>query len=110
MTSRTPQSIRLWWAILLTVIVAVVFESVTISLRFYAGLRVEKFNKTAPLWQQIHHMFWSVPLLVILPFVWKSSRVSGMLLGISLGLLLSDLLHHFVIMPLAVGNTVWHWP
>lgn len=69
MTHRTSHYIRRWWTILLTVIVTLVFEAVTVSLRFYAGLRVEDFNKTAPLWQQIHHMFWSVPLFVLLPLV-----------------------------------------
>ncbi len=31
-------------------------------------------------------------------------------LGIAAGLVLSDLVHHFVVLPLWVGNTGWHWP
>jgi hypothetical protein len=32
------------------------------------------------------------------------------MIGIAGGLILSDLLHHFVVLPLWVGNTGWHWP
>jgi len=55
-------------------------------------------------------MFWSVPLLLIVPLVWRKTRLSGTLLGIAAGLILSDLLHHFLVLPLTMGNTSWHWP
>jgi len=55
-------------------------------------------------------MFWCVPLLLIVPLIWRKPRLSGAMLGIALGLILSDLLHHFVVLPLMVGNTGWHWP
>jgi ABC-type antimicrobial peptide transport system permease subunit len=32
------------------------------------------------------------------------------LVGIALGLILGNLLHYFVVLPLTVGNTGWHWP
>ena len=72
--------------------------------------RAVEFNKTAPLLWQNHHMFWSLPLLLIVPFVWRKPRLSGAMLGVSLGLIVSDLMHHFVVLPLIVGNTGWHWP
>ena len=59
---------------------------------------------------QIHHMFWAVPLLFVVPFVWKKPRVCGAFLGFSIGFVPSDLMHHFVVLPLTVGNTGWHWP
>ncbi|MGA2068097.1 MAG: hypothetical protein ABSG86_24210 [Thermoguttaceae bacterium] len=90
--------------------VTVLAEAVTAYLRFHNGLSAGEFNRTAPLALQIHHMFWSVPLLAVVPFVWRRVRLSGAILGISLGLILSDLLHHFVVLPLTVGNTGWHWP
>jgi len=94
------------WAVVSTLVV----EAVTLYLRFRSGVSATEFNKTAPLLLQIHHMFWSVPLLLVVPFVWRKPRLNGALLGIALGLILSDLLHHFVVLPLTVGNTGWHWP
>jgi hypothetical protein len=91
--------------------VTVVAEAVTAALRFCGGLSATDFNAASPpLLLQIHHMFWSIPLLIIVPFVWRRPRLSGALLGIALGLILSDLLHHFVVLPLTVGNIGWHWP
>ena len=55
-------------------------------------------------------MFWSLPLLAIVALVWRKPRLSGALLGIACGLILSDLAHHFLVLPLTVGNTGWHWP
>ena len=94
------------WAIISTVLV----EAVTLYLRFRGGITATEFNKTAPLLLQIHHMFWSLPLLVIVPLVWRKPKLSGALLGIACGLILSDLLHHFLVLPLTVGNMGWHWP
>jgi hypothetical protein len=85
-------------------------EAVTLYLRFHTGMSAAEFNKDAPLLMQIHHMFWGVPLLPVAVWLWRKPRVAGTLLGIAGGLLLSDLLHHFVILPLLVGNTGWHWP
>jgi hypothetical protein len=89
---------------------AVLIEAVTLLVRFGSGITATEFNRTAPLVLQIHHMFWSVPLLVIVPLVWRMPRLSGILLGIALGLIFSDLVHHFLVLPLTVGNTGWHWP
>jgi hypothetical protein len=91
--------------------VAVLAEAVTVALRFGGGMSATEFNAAAPpLLLQMHHAFWSVPLLAIVPFVWRRPRLSGALLGISFGLIASDLAHHFIVLPLTVGNTGWHWP
>jgi hypothetical protein len=91
--------------------VAVAVEATTIVLRFGGGVSATHFNAAAPpLLLQIHHMFWSIPLLAVVPFVWRRAKASGALLGVSFGLILSDLAHHFIVLPLTVGNTGWHWP
>ena len=94
------------WCIAVTILV----EAITAHLRFYNSTTAVEFNQTAPLLLQIHHMFWSIPLLAVVPFVWRRPRLSGALLGIACGLIASDLMHHFVVLPLTVGNTGWHWP
>jgi hypothetical protein len=85
-------------------------EGVTLYLRFARGLAAGEFNATAPWLLQIHHMFWSIPLFVLAPLVWRFPRVSGAMGGVGCGFVLSDLAHHFLILPLIVGNTGWHWP
>jgi hypothetical protein len=90
--------------------VAVVVEAFTLAARFGAGLSAVEFNRTAPLWMQAHHMFWSLPILIVVPLVWKRTRISGALIGVAAGLIISDLAHHFLILPLLVGHTGWHWP
>lgn len=95
------------WGLFVTVGV----ELITVYMRFRSGgISAVEFNRTAPLLLQVHHMFWAVPLLLVVPFVWKKPRACGALLGISIGFVLSDLIHHFVVLPLTVGNTGWHWP
>lgn len=101
---------RRWTIVLWTVISTVLIEALTIYLRFHSGVNAAEFNKTAPLLLQIHHMFWSIPLFLAVPLVWRRPRLSGALLGIAFGLIFSDLSHHFVVLPLTVGNTGWHWP
>ena len=91
--------------------VAIIVEAATIALRFGGGVSATDFNAAAPpLLLQIHHMFWSIPLLAVVPFVWRRPKLSGALLGVSFGLILSDLAHHFIVLPLSVGNIGWHWP
>jgi hypothetical protein len=90
--------------------VGLLVEGITLYLRFGMGRTAVEFNQTAPLVLQMHHMFWSIPLLLAAALVWKTPRPSGALLGIGLGLIASDLAHHFLVLPLTVGNTGWHWP
>lgn len=93
-----------------TAVSTIVIEVVTLSLRFHSGITAVEFNRTAPFLLQIHHMFWSVPVLLVVPLVWSRPRLSGILLAIALGVIFSDLLHHCVVLPLTVGNMGWHWP
>lgn len=104
MTTR-GKTIAVW-----TVTVTVFVEAATVFLRFGSGLSAAEFNRDAPLLLQIHHMFWCIPLLIIAPFVWRYQRRSGALVGIAIGFILSDAIHHLVVLPLTVGNTGWHWP
>jgi hypothetical protein len=106
MTRTTRRRSFLAWAIVTTLLA----EGVTLYLRFKTGLSAVEFNETAPLVLQIHHMFWSIPLFLVAPLVWRFPRTSGAILGIGCGLVLSDLAHHFLVLPLTVGNTGWHWP
>ncbi|NLF10079.1 MAG: hypothetical protein GX594_19185 [Pirellulaceae bacterium] len=104
---------RLRWkyAVAFAVVSTVAVEAVTVAVRFGAGHSAADFIATAPpLLMRIHHMFWCIPLLAVLPAVWQFQKTSGALLGISIGLVVSDLLHHFVVLPLTVDNTGWHWP
>ncbi|HET6881522.1 MAG TPA: hypothetical protein VFI31_15270 [Pirellulales bacterium] len=98
------------WVIVWAVAVTIAVESVTLYLRFGRRQTAAEFNKTAPLLLQIHHMFWSVPLFLVLPFCWRWPKASGAILGTAIGFIVSDLAHHFIVLPLWVGNTGWHWP
>jgi len=105
-----PTNTRLRACLLWTLVVTLVAEAVTLSMRFGTGLTATEFNRTAPLLLQIHHMFWSIPVLLPLVFLWKRPHISGTLVGVAFGFIISDLAHHFVVLPITVGHTGWHWP
>jgi hypothetical protein len=104
------RALRKRWALAWALAVTLVAEAVTLYLRFGRHQTAAEFNKTAPLLLQIHHLFWSGPFLAALPICRRWPKLSGTLAGIAIGLIASDLLHHFLILPLTVGNTGWHWP
>jgi len=108
MTSSNPRRhVIIAWTIGITLAV----EAITIALRFGANIDAVQFNATEPPFLlKIHHAFWSIPLLLIIPLVWRWPKTSGTLLGIGLGLILSDAIHHLVVLPITVGNMGWHWP
>jgi hypothetical protein len=93
-----------------TIGVTVLVEGITLYLRFARGVAAGEFNATAPLVLQIHHMFWCIPLFLLAPFFWRLPRASGAIVGIGCGFVLSDLVHHCIVLPLTVGNMGWHWP
>jgi hypothetical protein len=105
-----PPRIRRRWCWAFAIVVGVITEALCLYCRFGLGQTAVEFNRTAPLLLQLHHMFWSVPLLILLPFVWRWERLSGVLAGASVGFIVSDLAHHFVILPITAGETGWHWP
>lgn len=96
----------LFWSAVFTL----VGEAIAVALRQAMGITAVEFNRTAPLWLQVHHMFWSVPLLALAWVAQRWPRPAGMLAAVGVGCIASDLLHHFVVLPLTVGNTGWHWP
>jgi hypothetical protein len=102
----TLRSVFVLWAFISTALV----EAVTLYLRFFSGITAIEFNQTAPLLLQIHHMFWSVPLAAAAVVVWRRDRLRIALLGLACGMVLSDLLHHFLVLPVLDGSTGWHWP
>jgi hypothetical protein len=96
-----------WWC---AVCVTFAVEVITIFLRIKVGSATSFERSTQPpLLLRVHHMFWPVFVLPVAPFLRNRTAVH-VLLGISLGLIASDLIHHFVVLPLWVGNIGWHWP
>jgi hypothetical protein len=104
--SDLRRRVVLWCGIACTIVT----EAVTLYLRFGRGATAAEFNQTAPLLLQIHHMFWSAPLFVAAALAWKLPKASGALVGVGIGFIASDLMHHFAVLPLTIGNTGWHWP
>jgi len=92
-------------------IIALLMEAVTVGVRFGGHVSASEFNKTAPLALQIHHMFWGIPLAALALMVLRWNRRAAEWLGaLAFGCVVSDLSHHFLVLPLLVGNTGWHWP
>lgn len=85
-------------------------EAVTLLLRFRTGITAVEFNRMAPFLLQIHHMFWSLPLLALAAMLRRRQPAMMLLCAAAAACVASDLLHHFVVLPLLVGNTGWHWP
>ena len=107
-STMSPTQIRSigYWILSLTLI----FEMATVACRILTGSAGEFNQRNPPLLLQIHHMFWSMPFLVALPFIWSIARIRNPIAGIAFGLIVSDLLHHFLVLPLWIGNSGWHWP
>ena len=107
---QRPKISQFWHEVAFqTLALTLLFEALTMGARLWLGTAVE-FNRTAPLWLQIHHMFWSIPVLLVAAAFRGRPTVAKPLTACGLALIASDLLHHFVVLPLTVGNTGWHWP
>ncbi|MFH5803392.1 hypothetical protein [Alienimonas sp. DA493] len=90
-----------------------VFEALTVAGRLLTGGSAAEWiaRTEPPLWLRVHHMFWAIPIAAIAAAVRDRAPRWGRALGaIAVGLVASDLLHHFVVLPLWVGNVGWHWP
>jgi hypothetical protein len=98
-----------WLWCLATTVVA---EFTTAGCRVYFDQSAAEFNTAAnpPLVVKMHHMFWAIPLVLTGLVLLKRREVARSVFGASAGLVLSDLVHHFVVLPLWVGSTGWHWP
>ncbi len=94
------------------VAVTVIGEAITIVARLVSGTSAaEHIARTnPPLILQIHHMFWAIPLLIWAALIRKNRLLRSRVVGLALGVALSDLVHHFIVLPLWVGNIGWHWP
>jgi hypothetical protein len=107
MANSSASTRFLIWAIALSAL----FELITIGARLGTGISASEFNASdPPLLLQIHHAFWSLPFLLALPIVWRWERLRMPVAAIAIALILSDALHHLIVLPLWVGNTGWHWP
>ncbi len=95
------------WCLVLTL----AFELITIACRIAIGQSGAEYLSPQTHWLiRMHHMFWAIPLLLLAAAMSKQRLWQARLSGVAAGLVLSDLLHHFVVLPLWVGNIGWHWP
>ena len=101
-----PWSRAIAWAVGATVVI----ELATVAIRFGGGVAAAEFNETAPFLLRIHHLFWSLPLFAGAVAARSRPGFSQSLGGLGAGCIASDLLHHFLVLPLLVGNIGWHWP
>lgn len=93
--------------ILLTLATTVAFEVFTCAARFFLGLRSREIApryKRYTLGVRIHHGY--VGAVAVPPsFLVSSDPVfSPMLMAVAAGLILSDLVHHFLVLPLTTGE------
>jgi len=106
---RSRLSSLIWSAGLTTL----ALEAATLLARVLSCKSAAEFNQSVdpPLIVKMHHMFWAAPVALVALAVHRSrATLSAVLWGVAVGLVASDLLHHFVVLPLWVGNTGWHWP
>jgi hypothetical protein len=87
-------------------------ETLTIICRLLSGSSAAQFQAAhpLPLLFRIHHMFWGLVPLIVAAFFWRRPKLSGILIGLGLGLIFSDAIHHCIVSPLWFGNMSWHWP
>jgi hypothetical protein len=93
--------------ILLTLATTVVFEVLTCAGRFFLGLRsceIAPRYKRYTLGVRIHHGY--VGAAAVPPSLLVSSDpvFSPIFLAVAGGLILSDLVHHFLVLPLTTGE------
>jgi hypothetical protein len=93
-----------------TCFVTVAVEALTATLRFSTGKSITQVSSDWPIWLRTHHMFWGALVLVASFMVWGRNRLWAAIFGIGLGLILSDAIHHLIVLPLTVGDYGWHWP
>ena len=98
-------------AFVIGVLFALVFEGISCLFRFGFGLestRDTAFMAPLTFGIRIHHGY--MGLLLFLPLSFRKRREwvnLGVIIGT--GLLLSDLIHHFIILWLFIGSPEFHW-
>lgn len=105
MTVRFTNRALLIWSLVLTA----AFEVVTVLLRF--GFRLESTRDTAStvgrltLGLRIHHSYIGLIIILLACFLWtRFPRAGFWLLATGIGLLLSDLIHHFLVLWVVFGD------
>jgi hypothetical protein len=97
--------------ILTGLIAALIFELLTIILRF--GFKLTSPTHTRPLAKitngfRIHHGYPGAAMLVAIPLIPEPTIVSSLVIIIALMLFLSDLFHHAIILPIFAGHHEFH--
>jgi hypothetical protein len=96
--------------VLLGLVLAIIFEVITCLFRFGLHLQSTRDTRSMASWTlgfRIHHAYPGVVLLVLAPLVRKGGwRTLFLLVGI--GLVLSDLTHHFAVLWPLTGDPQFH--
>ncbi|MCR4315530.1 MAG: hypothetical protein NUW37_04175 [Planctomycetes bacterium] len=86
-------------------------EAIMIFARMVYGSASEWIERTdPPLLLEIHHGFWAAPFFVALFFLRGKPFAFWIVFSVAVSLVLSDALHHLVILPLMGEGFGWHWP
>ncbi len=90
-------------------LLAAAIELVTVALRF--GFDLQTTRETAwlapfTLGFRIHHGYVGLVLLLVVPFLKGGWR--NVLLALGIALLVSDLVHHFIVLKAATGDAQFH--
>lgn len=92
--------------------IAIAIEVVTIACGLLYGGSGPEFAEahSFPVIMRIHHGVWGLLLMLVALAFWRRPQVFTWVMGIGLGLFLSDLVHHLIAAPLIYGEMRWHWP
>lgn len=88
-----------------------VFELITLILRFGFGLQATRDTAAlASLLQgyRVHHMYLGAAVLILAPCIRDVACRNG-IVAIGLGLVVSDLVHHFVVLRMMTGSAEFHF-
>lgn len=97
--------------LLLIILVTLLFEFITVVCRFAFGLRAGtsfSFLGTLTGGYRIHHLYVGASLTGVVLITGLSPSLNNALLILGMGLILSDLLHHFVVLWPITGAHEFH--
>jgi len=102
-----PISKMLFWIAILTLVI----EAITALLRFKFGIQATQstaFIGNFTFGIRIHHGYFGIILLLVSLIPTLPIYLRNMLLVLGSSLLLSDLIHHFVVLWLVTGDAQFH--